>query len=213
MKTTRHDPLRLDMAAFAAEGATLAGHWPGADLGRLAESQAPPQDGALADVAWQAQGERRTLPAGEPEIWLALQATAPVWLTCQRCLQPLALTVSLDRRLRFVVGESQAETMDAELEDDVLALPRWLNLRELVEDELLLALPLVPRHDKCPQPLPVAVGQSESLDGAEGGEPWPESGSGKSPSDFPDGSQDRPNPFAVLRGLKTGGGGSGSGEA
>ena len=208
MKTMRHDPLRLDMAAFAAEAAGLAGHWPGADLGRLAESQSPPQDGALADVAWQAQGERRTLPAGEPEIWLALQATAPVWLTCQRCLQPLALTMTLDRRLRFVVGESQAETMDAELEDDVLALPRWLDLRELVEDELLLALPLVPRHDSCPQPLPVAVGQSAGLDGVEGGGRWPEGGS----DGVPDGFAEKPNPFAVLRGLKTGDGGSGSGK-
>jgi uncharacterized protein len=209
MKMIRHDPMRLDMAAFAAEAAVLAGHWPGADLGRLAESQSPPQDGALADVAWQAQGERRPLPAGEPEVWLAVQATAPVWLTCQRCLQPLALTLTLDRQLRFVLGESQAEAMDAELEDDVLALPRWLDLRELVEDELLLALPLVPRHDTCPQPLPVAVGQSEALAGAEGSGPWPEGRSDGVPDEF----SDRPNPFAVLRGLKTGGGsGSGSGE-
>ena len=208
MKTTRHDPLRLDMAAFAAEGAVLAGQWAGADLGRLAESQSPPQDGPLADVAWQAQGERRTLPAGEPEVWLALKATAPVWLTCQRCLQPLALTLTLDRRLRFVVGESQAEAMDAELEDDVLALPRWLDLRELVEDELLLALPLVPRHDSCPQPLPVAVGQSEGLDGVEGGTLAIE---GRSDG-IQDGFADKPNPFAVLRGLKTGGGGSGRGD-
>jgi len=207
MKTMRHDPLRLDMAAFATEGAALSGHWAGADLGRLAESQSPPQDGALADVTWHAQGERRPLPAGEPEIWLAVQATAPVWLTCQRCLQPLAMTMTLDRRLRFVVGESQAEAMDAELEDDVLALPRWLDLRELVEDELLLALPLVPRHDTCPQPLPVVVGQSDGLDGVEGGGRWPEGGSDESPDE----SADKPNPFAVLRGLKIGGG-SGSGE-
>lgn len=204
------------MAVFAAEGAVLSGHWPGADLGRLAESQSPPQDGGLADVAWQAQGERRPLPAGAPEIWLAVQATAPVWLTCQRCLQPLALTMTLDRRLRFVVGESLAETMDAELEDDVLALPRWLDVRELIEDELLLALPLVPRHDTCPQPLPVAVGQSEGLDEIEGGQVGAEGGSGKLPGELPDRFTDefaaRPNPFAVLRGLKTGGGGSGSGE-
>ena len=186
------------MAAFAAEGATLAGVWPGANLARLAESQAPPQDGALTAVSWQAQGERHPLPAGEPEIWLALQASAPVWLTCQRCLQPLTLSLTLDRRLRFVQGESQAEAMDAELEDDVLALPRWLDLRELIEDELLLALPLVPRHDTCPQPLPVAVGQSEERGEDPGAEPWPD--------DVPD----QPHPFAVLQALKSGGGGPGS---
>ena len=35
-----------------------------------------------------------------------------------------------------------------------MALPRSLDLRALVEDELILELPLVPRHDACPQPLP-----------------------------------------------------------
>ena len=184
------------MAAFAAEGAALAGEWPGASLTRLAESQSPPQDGALTPVSWQVQGERRPLPAGEPEIWLALQASAPVWLTCQRCLQPLALPLTLDRRLRFVHGESQAEAMDAELEDDVLALPRWLDLRELIEDELLLALPLVPRHDTCPQPLPVAVGQSELLGEDPGVDPRPDEGA------------KQPHPFAALRALKSGGGAS-----
>jgi uncharacterized protein len=192
MKTSRHDPLRLDMAAFAAEGAAQSGLWPGSSLTRLAESQTPPQDMALDDVAWAAQGERRMPATGDPEIWLTLQVQTRVWLTCQRCLQPFALPLALDQRLRFVQGEAQAEALDAESEEDVLALPRWLDLRELAEDELLLALPLVPRHDVCPQPLPVAVAL-ESDDA-----PAPEDGF------------EKPNPFAALRALKTGPGGSGS---
>ena len=196
MKPTRHDPLRLDIAAFAADGAVLAGQWPGPSLARLAELQVPPQDLGQASVSWQAQGERRPVPAGEAELWLTLQVQAPVWLTCQRCLQPMATTVALDRRLRFVHGESQAEALDADSEDDVLALSRSLDLRELVEDELLLALPLVPRHDSCPQPLPVAVGQSE----LRGQDPCSEPG----PGDVPE----QPHPFAALRALKSGSGSS-----
>ncbi len=192
MKTSRHDPLRLDMAAFAADAASQSGLWPGSTLTRLAESQTPPQDLALADVAWQAQGERLAQAAGEPEIWLTLQVQARVWLTCQRCLQPMTVPLALDQRLRFVQGESQAEALDAESEDDVLALSRWMDLRELAEDELLLALPLVPRHETCPLPLPVAIGL-ESDD-----------------ADAPDQGFDKPNPFAALRALKTGSG-SGSG--
>ena len=183
MRASRHDPLRLDMAAFAADGEQQSGHWPGASLTRLAELQSPPNDGALADVAWQAQGERRVVPGSEAEIWLALAVNAPVWLTCQRCLQPMAEPLALARRIRFVHGESQAEAMDAELEDDVLALSRSLDLRELVEDELLLALPLVPRHEVCPLPLSVAADIAA----------------------LPDEAQSKPNPFAALRALKTGG--------
>jgi uncharacterized protein len=191
MKTSRHDPLRLDLAAFAADGATQAGLWPGSTLTRLAESQSPPHDLALADVDWQAQGERRAMPAGEPETWLTLQVKTRVWLTCQRCLQPMAMPLALDQRLRFVQGETQAEALDAESEDDVLALLRWMDLRELVEDELLLALPLVPRHDTCPQPLPVGLGL--------------ESDAGATPAEV----LEKPNPFAALRSLKTGSGGAG----
>lgn len=176
-----HEPLRLDVAAFAADGGALSGQWPGDTLTRLAESQSPPQDVALGDVRWQAQGERRAVTGGEAETWLMLSADTRVWLTCQRCLQPFEVPLGLARRLRFVRGESQAEALDAESDDDVLALGRSLDLRELVEDELLLALPLVPRHGQCPQPLPMSAGDAPPADAAV----------------------ERANPFAVLQALKT----------
>ena len=142
---------------FAAEAGQLAGAWPGADLPRLVGSQALPQDVGADAVNWQCRGERRPVAGADPEIWLHLWARTQVWLTCQRCLQPLHEPLAIERRLRFVRDEAQAEALDAESEDDVLALSRSLDLRELVEDELLLALPLVPRHDRCPQPLAVDV--------------------------------------------------------
>ena len=181
----QHDPLRLDVAAFIQDGAALAGHWAGADLPRLAESQAPPQDVALHAVDWQVQGEQTDVAGGEPELWLSLRAGTQVWMTCQRCLQPVELPLALARRLRFVRGEAAAEALDAELEDDVLALTRSLDLRELVEDELLLDLPLVPRHEVCPQPLPMSA-EADTLDG-----------------EVPE----KPNPFAVLQSLKKPSGG------
>ena len=183
----QHDPLRLDVAAFIAEGAALSGQWPGAALPRLAESQTPPQDLALPEVAWSAQGERRSVPGSEPELWLTLEVQTTVWLTCQRCLQPFQVSLAFERRLRFVRGEAEAEALDAESEDDVLALSRWLDLRELVEDELLLALPLVPRHEVCPQPLPMSA--ADAMPDVEVAEP--------------------PHPFAALQALKSGQGSGG----
>ncbi len=153
MKARAHDPLRLDVAAFAAEGARLAGSWSGAELTRLAGSQSLPQDTPAAPVSWRCAGECRPVPVGQAEIWLRIVVRTEVWLTCQRCLQPLSCPLEVDRDIRFVRGEAEAEALDAESEHDVLALTRMLDLRELVEDELLLALPLVPRHAACPQPL------------------------------------------------------------
>lgn len=153
MPAHAYDPDRLDVAAFAAAGGRLSGSWPGAGLARLAALQTLPQDALPDPVTWQCSGERRVVAGEEPEVWLRLQVQAKLWLTCQRCLQPMREALAVDRRIRFVRGEAAAEALDAECEHDVLALTRTLDLRELVEDEMLLALPLVPRHATCPQPL------------------------------------------------------------
>ncbi|HEX7639285.1 MAG TPA: DUF177 domain-containing protein, partial [Burkholderiaceae bacterium] len=117
-------------------------------------------------VRWRAAGSCVTV-GGEAQTWLGLLVEADVVLQCQRCLQPVAEQVHVDRRFRFVADEATAAALDDESEDDVLELPRALDLRELVEDELLLALPLVPRHEVCPEQLPRSFGDIEEVDEAE----------------------------------------------
>ena len=70
----------------------------------------------------------------------------------------------VDRYFRFVKDEDTAAALDDETEDEVLALPKTLNLRDLVEDEMLLALPLVPRHDVCPEAIPMQFGDVEEVE-------------------------------------------------
>jgi len=177
MNPRQPDPRKLDVAVAAAKSLVLAGHWPLAGFSRLADGAA--QDG---DVHWSVRGQTRVVAGGEPEVWLHLTARARLWRDCQRCLQPVALDLDVARALRFVGDEATAEALDAESEDDVLAMPRRLDLHDLVEDELLLALPLVPLHDECPVSLPMASG-SELDQSAD---------------------ESAPKPFAVLAGLKRG---------
>jgi len=154
MKPRQPDPRKLDVATAAADALVLEGRWPLAGFPRLVEGAA--LDG---DVQWSARGQRCAVSGGgAPEVWLHLTARARLWRDCQRCLQPVALDLDVVRALRFVGDEATAEALDAESEDDVLALPRRLDLHDLVEDELLLALPLVPLHAKCPVSLPMATG-------------------------------------------------------
>lgn len=94
-------------------------------------------------------------------------------------LQRMPLALQAERSFLFVRDEATAAQLDEELEDDVLVLPRQLDLLELVEDELILALPLVPRHETCPQPLPMSA--------ADAG--WPA-------------EEAEPHPFAALAALK-----------
>jgi uncharacterized protein len=159
MKPRAHDERRLDVAAFAADGAQLEGAWPLGLLERLrdvvpADAPAPP-----GEVQWSAHGEQRRPHAVDPQTWLHLRAQASIWMECQRCLQPVVVPLVIERSLRFVRGEDTAARLDAESEDDVLELTQSLDLRELIEDELVLALPLVPRHDHCTPALPAAEPQ------------------------------------------------------
>lgn len=150
MNSKTPDPIRLDVQRLAEQGERLAGTWPLVELPRLAESVLHG-----TPVQWHMQGERRPVAGGEPEVWLRLAAQSELALTCQRCLEPVHEPVAVDRWLRFVAGgEDVAAALDAQIEDDVLPLRPRMDARELIEDELLLALPLVPRHAVCPQALP-----------------------------------------------------------
>lgn len=179
---------RLDVARFAQDSGRLAWQLPLVELPRLqAELAEPPLthtgDEGLAVVA---SGELRPVLGASAQVWLRVQASAQLWLTCQRCLEPMAHQVSLNLAYRFVSDERAAEREDESSEEDVLVLSKSLNLVELVEDELLMALPLVPRHAECPSPPPVAFGEVE----------------GERNPGMADGSPRRPNPFAALAGLK-----------
>lgn len=182
----RHDPRAIDLPALCRSGETLRGEWPQADMARLAGSlaaalpEAPP-------VRWSATGQWRPVAGGEAELWLHLLASTTVPLQCQRCLQTLNEALHVDRRLRFVRGEAEAARLDEVADEDVLELPPRLNLHALIEDELILALPLVPRHERCPAPLPLRL--TEGTDAP-----------GEAPA---------PNPFAALAALRRRGPGDG----
>jgi uncharacterized protein len=182
MKSRAFVPEKLDLAAFARDGASLEGEWPAASLERLAESGAPDAPAAgWPALRWSLRGEVRQPKGGAAQTWLHVTADAQVALTCQRCLKAVQEGVGIDRWIRFVDTEAEAAALDVDSDDDVLALPRHLDARELIEDELLLALPLVPRHEVCPESLAHADDEVE-----------PE-------------EDERPNPFAKLAALKRGG--------
>ena len=149
------DPAHLDVLAFARAGALLQGQTPAAawprlcEQGPLALTQDPPPL-----VSWRLQGRVKAEAGGAEQVWLSVQAEVSWPMTCQRCLAPAQLPVAVDRSLRFVADEETAARLDEELEEDVLVWSRDLDALALIEDELLLEWPLVPRHDQCPEPLP-----------------------------------------------------------
>jgi len=153
------DARRLDVRRFAQEAAELRGSDPLRAYSRLLEETQG--RGGEEPVTWTARGEMHNTRHVQPEIWLRLEAGTRLALVCQRCLQPVDVAVSVDRSFRFVADESTAAAQDEEAEEDVLAESRSFNLVELVEDELLMGMPLSPRHVICPVVLPASAGEEE----------------------------------------------------
>jgi len=85
-------------------------------------------------------------------------------LLCQRCLEPLEVPVQSEGRVALVADGAEAERAPAELET-VHAPGHRITLRDLAEEELLLALPIVPRHSA------VECGAEHSSDAASGATP------------------------------------------
>lgn len=128
----------INSLRFAREGGELEGVVPVAELTRL------------ADLLVVAQGEasyRLTggVHAGRPE--LRLRVAVDLVLLCQRCLTAYVQPVRLDSRMP--VARNEAELARWESDDpllDALVADERLDVRELLEDELLLGLPVVPKH-------------------------------------------------------------------
>ena len=173
-----NSPQHLDVKAFATNQSTLSGE---VDLHSMPRLRADCAENVAGKVIWSAQGELRQASDGHDAAWMHLQAKTEVPLTCQRCLKTVEQALEVDRSFRFVKDEATAEAQDDESEEDLLVLSKDFDLLALVEDELLMALPLVPMHTSC---------QSEHA-----------------PTSKDDSDADvdaKPNPFAVLATMRLG---------
>lgn len=192
------------------------------DMERLVEDL-PIQD---SDARWHAKSERG--PLGQ--LLIRLTVDAEVIVECQRCLNDFTLPLHCEAVLHIVKTEAQLnvddivrgdgddddmgngsdeesdenEVVASALPERVLGSARF-NLLEQVEDELILTVPYVPRHDVCPEPLLVPASMSEGSDASS--DENPDEAGQEEPNDageVADGAvRKRPSPFAVLAQLKT----------
>jgi uncharacterized protein len=131
----------LDIGPLADGRAEIDFSIPLKEFPRVLPSLAAPDGAARGRVQFTREGG-----IAVAEVNLA----ADVLLSCQRCLSPLAWPVHSTGRAALVATAAEADRVPPALET-VLAPEYRISIRDLVEEELLLALPLVPRHenDKC----------------------------------------------------------------
>lgn len=201
MRTREFNARRLDVFAFAEAAGQLQGRAGLGDLPRWAELRhIEGDDLPEVRVDWSASAELRPRRAAAPEVWLHLWAEGRLPMTCQRCLGPVEVPMAVERWFRFVDDEQEAARLDEEAEDDVLVLHQAFDLIALVEDELLLEAPIVPRHDDCPDAPALSAGDDDLVtDGDQARDAG--DGAPPQPANNPD-TPDRKHPFAALAGLR-----------
>lgn len=168
----RQDPARgpgQNPGQRPGRGRVVSGRRDLAGFARLTEGLPAQAD---TQVEWSVRGEGTV--AGKR--FIDVRAQARVTLECQRCLKPFVLPLRVENRLEVVRSPSELED-DEEIER-IVGSTRF-DVLELIEDELILCLPAIPKHDVCP-----------SVPGGSG------------PSDEPDAEAARPSPFAALEKLK-----------
>jgi len=131
-------PAVIDGLAFARSAGVLKGRLGMDSLPRLAQSGC---SGAALDFILSGEINER----GKPGLRLAV--TGSVRLECQRCLGEVEWPLRIETQLELAAAE--AEMLAADDDIDRVVAGHDMNVAALVEDELILALPMVPKHERC----------------------------------------------------------------
>lgn len=82
-----------------------------------------------------------------------LRVNGRLKLICQRCNVPFDFELDRKTRFRFVATEEELNSLPIENDEvDAIVGSRNMSIHDWVEDEAILSLPLVPRHDECSAP-------------------------------------------------------------
>src|SRR5580765_3278763 len=137
-----HQPSLIDAFEFAAAGARRQGVWAVGDFPRLRDMLVS----SAGAIRYEIDGVHDA--RGRPALHVKLRGV--LQLRCQRCLESMRFDVDTDETL--VLAATQAE-IDADPADtsapDRLLAAEELPVRDVIEDELILALPYAPRHEGC----------------------------------------------------------------
>lgn len=138
-------PHYVEPRKLAEQGGSVSGQTTVSALPRLAEFSH--SQGEQVDVALQFERS-----AEDSLCTVTGTVSSRLQLVCQRCLEPVMYDITARVGLALVWSEEEAESLP-ERYDPWLMSDEKLSLVPLLEEELLLALPLVAMHEQCPNPL------------------------------------------------------------
>ena len=160
----------VDPWRFVARGQRLSGQLKIAELDRLKRSVSAEKGHIAVELVF---GKTEL---GTPCVTLSMHGQ--VALECRRTMAPFQHELEVHNSLALAADEASAQALESEMDVHVVA-PEGLRLHDLVEDELILALPIMPLS-------PAARADEKPVIFATGSEP----------------EQEELSPFAVLKSLR-----------
>jgi len=130
-------PEHLDVIQKAKFGAEIQGTWPVAKLERFSELLLENDGDLQAELKFRKLGHLRLIDGN---------ISAELKVTCQRCIQPMDLSLNIDFKLGLICKEAQAEGIPEGYEPYLIEGDSE-NIPHMLEEELLLAMPLVAMHE------------------------------------------------------------------
>lgn len=170
---------------LARQSRELVGSVPVASMDRLLALLASP-DG---EVRFRFRFQPGDEVGGEEQAFADLHVATDLWLSCQRSLEPFEMSVAHDARLAFFASEADL-ALCPEDREPVLVERRQMPLLQLVEDEVILALPIVAVNPQAP-PIEVDSGGTLTSEDDRGT-------SAEERADDDDEQEERNQPFANL---------------
>jgi len=151
----------IDNLAFAARGERLQAKLPLSDFPRLSELIASQQTKAttpVGEIEFTLEGEKNVLG----QCFLHLTLNASLVTSCQRCLAEMSLALTLN--FDYLISNVDADTLEdveAEVGDDfdIQEISQAMDVKLLVEDEVILALPIAPTHEDDCAPVTMQSGE------------------------------------------------------
>jgi len=155
-------PEHIDPFRFAEQSLALDGAVKLAGMERLCSNLSSNEGAVNVQLRFGIDDQGLTFLHGHLEGTLMLR--------CQRCMEPYSYGIMSDFSLGIVNTLEEANALPGHYEP-ALVQDSHIALRELIEDELILNLPIIPRHapDECTVKLPLKDSEWEE---GEGGSPF-----------------------------------------
>jgi len=134
-------PKTLDPFKFADQNKILEGHIAIHLMSRLAEMLV--DSTGVVDIELEFDRDEQNLRILKGKL------SATVNLMCQRCLKPVEKLIQSDFQLGIVMTDEQAQNLPRYYEPLLVEHGERLEIQDVIEEELILSLPMFAYHDDC----------------------------------------------------------------